>query len=140
MIDLIGLQYFGNDNLLEVEMLKEFKEFAVKGNMLDMAVGIILGASFSGVVNSVVNDLLMPPLGLILGGADFSELFVLLKEGNPAGPYSTLALAQEAGAVTLNYGLFVNTVINFLIVAFSLFLVIRVMNRMRNEDEAEAEA
>lgn len=121
-------------------MLKEFKEFAVKGNMLDMAVGIILGASFSGVVNSVVNDLLMPPVGLLLGGADFSELFWLLKEGDPAGPYSTLALAQEAGAVTLNYGLFVNTVINFLIVAFSLFLVIRVMNRLRKEDEAEAEA
>lgn len=120
-------------------MIKEFKEFAVKGNMLDMAVGIILGASFSGVVNSVVNDLLMPPIGLLLGGADFAELFVLLKEGSPAGPYSTLALAQEAGAVTLNYGLFVNAVINFLVVAFSLFLVIRTMNRMRKEEEAEAE-
>lgn len=121
-------------------MIKEFKEFAVKGNMLDMAVGIILGASFSGVVNSVVNDLLMPPVGLLLGGADFSDLFVLLKAGDPVGPYSTLALAQEAGAVTLNYGMFVNTVINFLIVAFSLFLVIRTMNRLRNEEEAEAEA
>jgi len=125
---------------MEVEMIKEFKEFAVKGNMLDMAVGIILGASFSGVVNSVVNDLLMPPVGLLLGGADFSELFVLLKAGDPAGPYSTLALAQEAGAVTLNYGMFVNTVINFLIVAFSLFLVIRTMNRMRKEEEAAEEA
>ncbi len=120
-------------------MLKEFREFAVKGNMLDMAVGIILGASFSGVVNSVVNDLLMPPVGLLLGGADFSDLFVLLKAGDPAGPYSTLALAQEAGAVTLNYGMFINTVINFLIVAFSLFLVIRAMNRLRREEEAEAE-
>jgi large conductance mechanosensitive channel len=127
-------------NYLEVEMIKEFKEFAVKGNMLDMAVGIILGASFSGVVNSVVNDLLMPAVGLLLGGADFSDLFVLLKAGDPAGPYNTLAMAQEAGAVTLNYGLFVNTIINFLIVAFSLFLVIRTMNRMRNEEEGAAEA
>ena len=120
-------------------MLKEFKEFAVKGNMLDMAVGIIIGASFSGVVNSLVNDLLMPPLGLLLGGADFSELFVVLKEGTPAGKYATLALAQEAGAVTLNYGLFVNTIINFLVVAFSLFLVIRTMNRFRKEEEGEGD-
>lgn len=117
-------------------MLKEFKEFAVKGNMLDMAVGIIIGASFSGVVNSLVNDVIMPPLGLLLGGADFSELFMLLKAGDPIGPYTTLALAKEAGAVTLNYGLFINTIINFLVVAFSLFIVIRSMNRMRNEEEA----
>ena len=116
-------------------MIKEFKEFAVKGNMLDMAVGIILGASFSGVVNSLVNDVIMPPLGLLLGGADFSELFVLLKAGVPGGPYATIALAKEAGAVTLNYGLFVNTLINFLVVAFSLFLVIRTMNRLREEEE-----
>jgi large conductance mechanosensitive channel len=120
-------------------MIKEFKEFAVQGNMLDMAVGIILGASFSGVVNSLVNDLLMPTIGLLLGGADFSELFILLKAGQPGGPYATLALAKEAGAVTLNYGLFVNTLINFLVVAFSLFLVIRTMNKMRKQEEAEAE-
>lgn len=117
-------------------MIKEFKEFAMKGNMLEMAVGIVIGASFSGVVNSLVNDLLMPPIGLLLGGADFADLFFLLKAGDPAGPYATLALAQEAGAVTLNYGMFVNTIINFLIVAFSLFLVIRTMNRLRKEEAA----
>lgn len=118
-------------------MIKEFKEFALKGNMLEMAVGIIIGASFSGVVNSLVNDLLMPPIGLLLGGADFSELFVLLKAGAPAGPYATLALAKEAGAVTMNYGMFINTLINFLVVAVSLFLVIRTMNRLRREEAAE---
>jgi len=121
-------------------MLKEFREFAMKGNMMEMAVGIILGASFSGVVNSLVNDIIMPPLGLLLGGADFAELFILLKAGDPSGPYSTMTLAKEAGAVTLNYGLFVNTLINFAVVAFSLFLVIRTMNRLRKqEDEEEAE-
>ena len=117
-------------------MIKEFKEFALKGNMLEMAVGIIIGASFSGVVNSLVNDVIMPPIGLLLGGADFAELFALLKAGDPAGPYATLALAKEAGAVTLNYGMFINTLINFLVVAVSLFLVIRTMNRMRKEEEA----
>ncbi len=119
-------------------MLKEFKEFAMKGNMIDMAVGIIIGAAFSGVVNSLVNDIIMPPLGLLLGGADFSDLFVLLKTGSPAGPYATIAMAQEAGAVTLNYGLFVNTLINFMVVAFSIFLVIRMMNRLRGKAESEA--
>ncbi len=117
-------------------MIKEFKEFAIKGNMLDMAVGIILGAGFSAVINSLVNDILMPPIGMLLGGADFSQLFVLLKAGDPTGPYSTLALAKEAGAVTLNYGLFVNALINFLIVAFSLFMVIRMMNKLRKSEEA----
>ncbi|MGD8456433.1 MAG: large conductance mechanosensitive channel protein MscL [Anaerolineales bacterium] len=120
-------------------MLKEFKEFAMKGNMLDMAVGIVLGAGFSAVVNSLVNDILMPPIGLFLGGADFSELFVALKEGVPAGPYTSLTLAQEAGAVTLNYGLFVNALVNFLIVAFALFIVVRVMNRMRGDQPEEEE-
>jgi large conductance mechanosensitive channel len=120
-------------------MFKEFKEFAMKGNMLDMAVGIILGAGFSGLVNSLVNDILMPPVGLLLGDADFAELFILMKAGTPAGPYDSLALAKEAGAVTLNYGLFVNALVNFLIVAFVLFLVVRTINRMRGE-EAEAEA
>jgi large conductance mechanosensitive channel len=118
-------------------MIKEFKEFAMKGNMLDMAVGIVLGAGFSAVVNSLVNDVLMPPIGLLLGGADFSELFIMLKSGSPAGPYSSLALAQEAGAVTLNYGVFVNALVNFLIVAFALFIVVRVMNRMRGEQPEE---
>jgi large conductance mechanosensitive channel len=120
-------------------MIKEFKEFAMKGNMLDMAVGIVLGAGFSAVVNSLVNDVLMPPIGLLLGGADFSELFIMLKAGSPAGPYASLALAQEAGAVTLNYGVFVNALVNFLIVAFALFVVVRVMNRMRGEEPEEEE-
>ncbi|HSG26051.1 MAG TPA: large conductance mechanosensitive channel protein MscL [Anaerolineales bacterium] len=120
-------------------MIKEFKEFAMKGNMLEMAVGIIIGASFSGVVNSLVNDVLMPPIGLLLGGADFAELFAVLQAGDPGGPYATLALAKEAGAVTLNYGMFINTLINFLVVAVSLFLVIRTMNRLRKEEESAEE-
>lgn len=120
-------------------MIKEFKEFAMKGNMLDMAVGIVLGAGFSAVVNSLVNDILMPPIGLLLGGADFAELFILLKAGDPGGPYASIALAQEAGAVTLNYGVFVNAFVNFLIVAFALFMVVRVMNRMRGEEPEEEE-
>jgi large conductance mechanosensitive channel len=120
-------------------MIKEFKEFAMKGNMLDMAVGIVLGAGFSAVVNSLVNDILMPPIGLMLGGADFSELFLTLKTGAPAGPYASLALAKEAGAVTLNYGIFINALVNFLIVAFALFIVVRMMNRMRGEEPEEEE-
>lgn len=118
-------------------MLKEFREFAMEGNMLDMAVGIIIGASFSGVVNSLVNDVLMPPLGLLLGNADFSQLFVMMKAGSPAGPYASLAAAQEAGAVTLNYGLFVNTLVNFVVVAFALFMVVRMMNRLRASAKEE---
>jgi large conductance mechanosensitive channel len=118
-------------------MFKEFKEFAMKGNMLDMAVGIILGAGFSALVNSLVNDIIMPPIGLLLGGADFAELFIPLKSGTPAGPYDSLALAKEAGAVTLNYGVFVNALVNFLIVAFVLFLVVRTINRLRGEEPEE---
>jgi large conductance mechanosensitive channel len=125
--------------LEEEIMIKEFKEFAMKGNMIDLAVGIIIGAAFTAVVNSLVNDLIMPAVGLLLGGSDFSDLFVLLKAGDPVGPYLTLAAAQEAGAVTLNYGLFVNTLINFLVVAVSIFLVVRTMNRMRKEEEASEE-
>ena len=121
-------------------MLKEFKEFAMKGNMIDLAVGIIIGAAFSGVVNSLVNDIIMPPVGLLLGGSDFSELFILLKAGSPIGPYASLAAAQEAGAVTMNYGLFVNTLINFLVVAISLFLVVRTMNRLRKDEGGEEES
>jgi large conductance mechanosensitive channel len=120
-------------------MIKEFKEFAMKGNMLDMAVGIVLGAGFSAVVNSLVNDVLMPPIGLLLGGADFLELFIMLKPGSPGGPYASLTLAQEAGAVTLNYGVFVNALVNFLIVAFALFMIVRIMNRMRGEEPEEEE-
>jgi large conductance mechanosensitive channel len=116
-------------------MLKEFREFAVKGNMLDMAVGIILGAAFGTIVQSLVNDVLMPPIGLLLGGVDFSDFFILLQAGSPAGPYASLAAAQEAGAVTLNLGVFVNAVISFLIVGFSVFLVVRSFNRLKRKEE-----
>ena len=107
-------------------MLKEFREFAMRGNVLDMAVGIVLGASFGGIVTSLVNDVLMPPIGLLLGKVDFSNLFVTLR-----GPHlASVAQAKTAGAVTLNYGLFLNTLINFLIVAFAVFLLVRQVNRL----------
>jgi len=117
-------------------MLKEFREFAVKGNVADMAVGIIIGAAFGVIVKSLVSDIIMPPIGLLIGNVDFSDLFVLLKEGATPGPYASLAAAKDAGAVTLNYGAFANTVINFTIVAFAIFLVIRAMNRLRRQQEA----
>lgn len=108
-------------------MLKEFKEFAMKGNVLDMAIGIIIGAAFGKIVSSFVSDILMPPLGLVLGKMDFSTLFVNLS----STAYPTLAAAKEAGAPTLNYGLFLNTVIDFLIVAFVVFLLVKQVNRLR---------
>lgn len=117
-------------------MLKEFKEFAVKGNMLDMAVGIIIGAAFGTIIQSLVRDVIMPPIGLLLGGVDFSDLFVTLSEGTVTGPYATLAAAQEAGAVTINYGVFANAVISFLIIAFSVFMVVRAFNKMKRAEEA----
>lgn len=118
-------------------MFKEFKEFAVKGNVVDMAVGIIIGAAFGTIVKSFVADIIMPPIGLLLGGADFTDLFVVLKAGaEGATEFVTLAEAQEAGAVTMNIGVFINTVISFLIVAFAVFLVIRNMNRLKRQEEA----
>ena len=117
-------------------MLKEFKEFVLRGNVLDMAVGIIIGAAFGTIVASLVNDIIMPPIGLLLGGVDFANLFILLKAGSPAAPYASLADAQAAGAVTINYGMFINAVISFLIVAFVIFLLIRSINRLRQEEEA----
>ena len=119
-------------------MLKEFKEFAMKGNVVDMAVGIIIGGAFGAIVKSLVDNVLMPPLGLLLGGVDFANFFSVLKAGDPAGPYAALADAQTAGAVTVNYGLFVNTVVSFLIVAFAVFLLVRSLNRLRREEEAPA--
>jgi large conductance mechanosensitive channel len=124
----------------EETVLKEFKEFAVKGNMLDMAVGIIIGAAFGTIVSSLVNDVLMPPIGMLLGGADFSDLFLTLSAGAVPGPYATLAAAQEAGAVTLNYGVFINAIISFLIVAWAVFFVVRGFNRMKKKEEAVEEA
>ena len=116
-------------------MLKEFKEFAMRGNVVDMAVGVVIGAAFGAIVKSLVDDILMPVLGLLLGDADFTNLFVVLREGVTAGPYETLTLAQEAGAVTLNYGLFINAIVSFLIVAFAIFLLVRSINRMQREEE-----
>jgi len=116
-------------------MLKEFKEFIMRGNVIDMAVGIIIGAAFGAIVSSLVKDVIMPPIGLLLGDVDFANLFSVIKEGDPAGPYATLADAQAAGAVTINYGLFVNVVITFIIIAFVIFLIIRYINRLRRAAE-----
>ncbi len=121
-------------------MLKEFKEFAMRGNVIDMAVGIIIGAAFGPIVKSLVDHVIMPPIGLLLGDVDFSNLFILLKEGATAGPYASLAAAQEAGAVMISYGILINAIINFLIVAFAIFLLIRGINRMEKEEEAPAPA
>jgi len=121
-------------------MFKEFKEFAMKGNVLDMAVGIIIGAAFGTIVKSLVSDILMPPIGLLLGNVDFTNLFLVIKSGAAAGPYATLAAAQTAGAVTLNYGFFLNTIISFLIVSFSVFLLVRGVNRLKRKEEAPAAA
>jgi len=113
-------------------VLKEFKEFIMRGNVVDMAVGIVIGASFGGIVKSLVDDVLMPPIGLLLGRVDFSNLYLTLRDGATPGPYAALAEAKKAGAVTMNLGLFANTVINFLIVAMAIFLVVRAMNRLRD--------
>ena len=121
-------------------MLKEFREFAVKGNVVDMAVGIIIGAAFGKIVDSLVKDVIMPPIGLLLGKVDFSNLFVVLKEGTQAGPYLSVDAAQKAGAVTFNYGVFFNTIISFTIVAFAVFLLIRAINRLRDQEEAKPPA
>ena len=117
-------------------MFKEFKAFAMRGNVIDMAVGIVIGAAFGGIVKSFVADVLMPPIGLLLGNVDFSNIFFVLKEGATAGPYASLATAQEAGAVTLNLGTFANTVINFLIVAFAIFMMIHSLSKMKRKEEA----
>jgi large conductance mechanosensitive channel len=114
-------------------MLKEFREFAVRGSVIDLAVGIIIGGAFGTVVKSLVDDVLMPPIGVLLGGVDFSNLFAVLREGAQPGPYASLIAAREAGAVTINYGLFINTIVSFLIVAFAVFLLIRSINRYRAE-------
>jgi len=119
-------------------MLKDFREFALRGSVVDMAVGIIIGGAFGSIAKSLVSDVLMPPLGLLLGGVDFSNLFLVLKEGADAGPYASLAEAQAAGAVSINYGVFLDTLVSFLIVAFAVFLLIRALNRLRRREEAPA--
>jgi len=113
-------------------MLQEFKEFISRGNVVDLAVGIIIGAAFTGIVNSLVNDILMPPVGFIMGGIDFSNYFINLS----GGEYKSLAEAQAAGAATINYGKFINAVINFLIIAFAVFMLVRAINRLRRKEAA----
>lgn len=124
-----------------MSMVKEFKEFAMRGNVVDMAVGIIIGGAFGTIVKSLVDDVLMPPIGLLLGGIDFSNFFATLKAGaKAASPYAALADAKAAGAVTINYGVFMNAVISFLIVAFAVFMLVRSINALRRKEEAPAAA
>ncbi len=120
-------------------MLSEFKEFIIKGNAFDLAVGVIIGGAFGAMAGSFVSDVMMPPLGLLMGGADFSDIFLTLKEGaKAAGPYPTLAAAKDAGAVTLNVGSFVNTVVNLLIVGFVVFMLVKGVNAARKPAPAAA--
>ena len=121
-------------------MFNEFKEFALKGNVVDLAIGTVIGAAFGAIVNSVVQDVIMPVVGVITGGLEFSQRFVLLKDGTPPGPYPTLAAAKEAAAVTLNLGLFINAVVNFLIVAIALFVVVKGIYTARRTKAAEPAA
>jgi large conductance mechanosensitive channel len=118
----------------EASVLKEFKEFAFKGNLVDMAIGIVIGVAFGALINSFVKDVLMPPIGLFIGN-DFSNLFVVLREGAVPGPYASLEEARAAAAITLNYGVFINFLVNFLIIAFAMFLVIRYMGRLKKEEK-----
>jgi large conductance mechanosensitive channel len=118
-------------------MWKEFKEFALRGNVLDMAVGIIIGAAFATVVKSLVDDVIMPPLGMLLGDVQMQDIFVLLKEGTPPGPYPTLQAARDAGAVAIAYGSLINNVVIFLLVAFAVFMIVKMFNRFRRGEEAD---
>jgi len=120
-----------------MNFLKEFRDFAVKGNMLDMAVGIVIGAAFTAIVSSMVDDIIMPPIGLVLGGVDFSDLFIKLRDGTPPGPYATLQAARDAGAVTWNVGNFINAMVKFTIIAFALFIVVKAVNNIRRMAERE---
>lgn len=117
-------------------MLKEFREFAMKGNMIDLAVGVVIGAAFGTVMSSFVSDIITPLLGLLTGGVDFSNQMMVLREGSVPGPYPTPAAAAEAGAVTLNWGAFLDAILTFLLVAFAIFIVVKAMNRMRRQEEA----
>jgi large conductance mechanosensitive channel len=117
-------------------MWKEFKNFVMRSNVADLAIGIIIGVAFSAIVNSLVNDIIMPPIGLALGKVDFLNLFVVLREGSTSGPYLSLAAAKQAGAVTLNYGVFVNTIITFLIIAVVIFFIIKAMNSFKKKEAA----
>jgi large conductance mechanosensitive channel len=121
-----------------MSVLREFREFAVRGNVIDMAVGIIIGAAFGAIVASLVDDIIMPPVGLILGGVSFDDMFVVLRSGETGAPYRTLEDAKATGAVTLNYGVFINRLLTFLIVAFAVFMLVRTINRLRREQGTPA--
>ena len=121
-------------------MVEEFKKFIMRGNVVDMAVGIVIGAAFGTIIKSLVADVIMPPIGLMLGGVDFSNIFSVIQEGDVSGPYSTLILAQEAGAVTINWGLFMNTLISFVIVAFAIFMLVKAVNKLNEKPEEVAPA
>jgi len=121
-------------------MFKEFKEFAMRGNVIDMAVGIIIGVAFGAIIQSLVKDIIMPPIGILLGNVDFTNLFLIVKQGATPGPYASLAQAQAAGAVSVNYGVFVNTLINFIIISFCIFFIIRTINRLKKQEPAPAAA
>lgn len=121
-------------------MWKELKAFILRGNVFDMAVGIVIGTAFGAIIKSLVSDVIMPPIGLLLGKVDFANLFILLKEGATPGPYAALADAQAAGAVTLNYGLFINTIISFLIIAVVIFFLVKGVNSLKKKEEPAAPA
>lgn len=118
-------------------MLKEFQKFLMRGNVMDLAVGIIIGAAFTAIVNSLVGDLIMPIIGLILNGIDFTNIFAVLRDGTPAGPYATLQAAKDAGAATLNVGVFIQALVNFLIIGFVVFMLVRTMNQLMERFKKE---
>ncbi len=120
-----------------MSVLQEFKSFAMRGNVVDLAVGVVIGAAFGKIVDSLVKDVIMPPIGFVLGKVDFSNFFIVLKEGTTTGPYSSLADATKAGALTLNLGIFLNTLVSFLVVAWVIFMVVKVMNTMRRNEDAK---
>jgi large conductance mechanosensitive channel len=121
-------------------VLREFREFAVRGNVVDMAIGIVIGAAFTSIVNSLVRDVLMPPVGALMGDMDFSDLFIILRDSSGGAPYATLKAAQDAGAITINMGMFVNALISFVIVAFALFMVVKAINKLKRKAEETPKA
>lgn len=124
-----------------MSVIKEFREFAMRGNVIDLAVGVVIGGAFGAIVKSLVDDVIMPPIGLLVGNVDFANLFIVLKEGaKAAAPYASVAAAKEAGAVTLNIGLFINALVSFTIVAFAIFMLVKVINRLKREEKTEAPA
>lgn len=124
-----------------MSVMKEFREFAIKGNVVDIAVGIIIGAAFTSIARSLVDDIIMPPIGVLLGGMDFREWFIVIRGGvETPPPYATLADAQAAGAATINYGIFINATLTFILTAFAVFLLVKVINRLRREEQVEPKA